>query len=275
VKIDELSALLMDLYPGSEFDFPLGTASTGWCLLPSQINVCPQCSEKISVVVRVKNFNLLSHLLLVCISENRSYSPMELSHETLVTLEADCSDFFANIGSDIAQATLELETITKNNSPEIKPAKLIDEVEPALITKVRTENPLKVAVEVPEGYRNIGWIRDYEAEAIADAYKSSKSVSVLSNGKSIFLAEFVDDEIQVQKYRASVNALRIRPNGNRKGVGWIRLEEAEAIIKATISQSNVEFQHKKFGKGGIVEFFSSESREAITYRSTTRLLRKR
>jgi len=78
---------------------------------------------------------------------------------------------------------------------------------------------------------------------------------------------------EVRKFKSNVQAIRI--NGqNRRVVGWIRREEAKAVIEAEDKRADVEFGHIKAGNGGLIQFFPEHLEVAKKYRSTTRLLRK-
>ena len=84
---------------------------------------------------------------------------------------------------------------------------------------------------------------------------------------------FNDDAFEVRKFKSNVQAVRI--NGqNRRVVGWIRREEAKAVIEADEKRADVEFGHIKAGNGGLIQFFPEHLEVVKKYRSTTRLLRK-
>lgn len=127
---------------------------------------------------------------------------------------------------------------------------------------------------IPQGYRSISWIRHYEAEAIIHAYKSRSDFELKSDmGKSVFKCLFfLDDSDERRKFKANVQAIRIN-NQNQRVIGWIRIEEAQAVVEAHASKKEVEFMHLKFGNGGKVEYFPEDSEVVRKYRSTTRLLR--
>ena len=127
---------------------------------------------------------------------------------------------------------------------------------------------------IPKGYRSISWIRHYEAEAIIHAYKSRSDFELKSDmGKSVFKCLFfLDDSDERRKFKANVQAIRIN-NQNQRVIGWIRIEEAQAVVEAHASKKEVEFMHLKFGNGGKVEYFPEDSEVVRKYRSTTRLLR--
>jgi len=130
--------------------------------------------------------------------------------------------------------------------------------------------------QAPEGYRTVSWIREYEAELILSSYTNERGFSLRSDdGVVFFETEFYSlDSQEAQKFKAQVLAIRIRKSGKRN-VGWIRREEARAVLDAYQSQKDISFLHTSFGRGGLVQFFSEDSPVATKYRSQTRLLRKR
>ena len=127
---------------------------------------------------------------------------------------------------------------------------------------------------IPKGYRSISWIRYYEAEAIVHAYKSKADFELKSDSLAPVLKclYFPDDSDERRKFKANVQAIRVN-NQNQRVIGWIRLEEARAVVEANRLRKDVDFLHLKFGNGGKVQYFSEELEVAKKYRSTTRLLR--
>ena len=128
---------------------------------------------------------------------------------------------------------------------------------------------------IPPGYRTISWIRAYEADAIVYAHKGKKNYELKNSaGETIFQCLFYpDDSEEYRKFKANVQAIRVS-NSNHRVIGWIRLEEAKAIVEAVKLRMDVDFQHLKVGNGGKVQFFSEDLEVAKKYRSTTRLLRR-
>lgn len=127
---------------------------------------------------------------------------------------------------------------------------------------------------IPKGYRSISWIRYYEAEAIIHAYKSKSDFELKSDTSELVLKclYFSDDSEERRKFKANVQAIRVN-NQNQRVIGWIRLEEARAIVEANQLRKDVDFAHLKIGNGGKVQFFSEDLDVVKKYRSTTRLLR--
>ena len=127
---------------------------------------------------------------------------------------------------------------------------------------------------IPQGYRSIAWIRFYEAEAIVHAYKSKSNFELKSDSSEVLLKclYFADDSEERRKFKANVQAIRVN-NQNQRVIGWIRLEEARAVIEANHARRDIDFAHLKVGNGGKVQFFAEDLEVAKKYRSTTRLLR--
>lgn len=130
--------------------------------------------------------------------------------------------------------------------------------------------------EAPDGFRTVSWIRDYEAELILSSYTNQRGYVLKSDDENpIFETEFYpSDSPEALKFRAQVLAVRIRKSG-RRNVGWIRREEAQAVLDSYVAKDDVEFRHTQFGRGGLVQYFPAESPLVSKYRSQTRLLRRR
>lgn len=127
---------------------------------------------------------------------------------------------------------------------------------------------------IPSGYRSISWIRFYEAEAIIHAYKSKSDFELKSDSSALVFKclYFENDSEERRKFKANVQAIRVN-NQNQRVIGWIRLEEARAVVEAHKLRKDIDFAHLKFGNGGKVQFFSEDLEVAKKYRSSTRLLR--
>jgi len=128
---------------------------------------------------------------------------------------------------------------------------------------------------IPPGYRSVAWVRPYEARAIKHSFETKSDHKVQNDSGDVIFEclYFNDDAFEVRKFKSNVQAVRI--NGqNRRVVGWIRREEAKAVIEADEKRADVEFGHIKAGNGGLIQFFPEHLEVAKKYRSTTRLLRK-
>jgi len=128
---------------------------------------------------------------------------------------------------------------------------------------------------IPPGYRSIAWIRAYEADALIYCYKNKKNFELKNSSEEVIFRclYFEDISEEYRKFKANVQAIRITGE-NHRVIGWIRQEEARAILESDKSRSDVDFAHIKIGNGGLVQFFGEDLEVAKKYRSTTRLLRK-
>lgn len=128
---------------------------------------------------------------------------------------------------------------------------------------------------IPKGFRSVSWIRVYEAHAVKFSHDNQKDHTIRNSEGQVVLEckYFENDSFEVRKFKANVQAVRV--NGeNRRVIGWIRPEEARAVILAEKEQRDVDFSHIRAGKGGMVQYFPEHLEVARKYRSTTRLLRR-
>jgi hypothetical protein len=132
-----------------------------------------------------------------------------------------------------------------------------------------------IDVPVPQGFRTVSWIRQHEAELIVSSYDNERPFTLTADdGSPVFETQyFPADSPEAMRFKAQVLGVRHRRNGTRN-LGWIRREEAKAVLQAYDEQRSVDFLHTRFGRGGRVEFFGAHSQAAQTYRSQTRLLRR-
>ena len=67
-----------------------------------------------------------------------------------------------------------------------------------------------------------------------------------------------------------------RTNGNHtRIVAWLREHEAQAILTAADRHNDVKIDSTPTGRGVLVQYFAEGSPETRTYRSTTRLHRRK
>jgi hypothetical protein len=265
-----LLTVLVSAFPGvlnEELDLPPGEH---WTLLTDSPVECHKCFGRAVYAIKIDKFDAMTGIVSYCSPEARIFKALDFSHAKLNELENEAKDFFK-----------------KNNIEDSKPVSLVDvkkvapkksELEMPSVTTIKIEvPPLTASVPIPEGYKNVAWLRTYEAQAIEKAYKLEKDISVeTTSGKIVFTAKFFPSPSkEAQKYHANVKAIRIKKLGQEGVVGWIRLEEAKATIKASSDEKDLVFDHVTHGKGGKVQYFSPDSIEAKTFRSTTRLLRKK
>lgn len=139
----------------------------------------------------------------------------------------------------------------------------------------RSTKTSSIDIPVPQGFRTVSWIRQYEAELIVSSYDNERSFTLTADdGSVVFETQyFPGDSPEAIRFKAQVLGVRHRKNGTRN-IGWIRREEAKAVLQTYDEQRSVDFLHTGFGRGGRVEFFGADSQAAQTYRSQTRLLRR-
>lgn len=265
-----LLTVLASVFPGvlnEELSLPVGD---DWTLLTEVPVECHKCLGRSIYAIRINNFEPMSGLIAYCSPEARTYKALDLSHSKLNELEGQAREFLKhhNLSESNPVSLSEVTAPVKG--------KQVSEV-PSVTTIKIDVPPLTASAPVPDGYKNVAWLRLHEAQAIKKAYKLEKDISVeTTSGKIVFTAQFFSaNSKEAQKYYANVKALRIKNLGQERVVGWIREEEAAAVIKANEIETGLKFDHIYHGKGGIVEYFHPDSIEAKTYRSTARLLRKK
>jgi hypothetical protein len=130
-------------------------------------------------------------------------------------------------------------------------------------------------VPVPEGFRSIAWIREYEIRVLEYCYNNQTSHTIHNDkGEPIFKCTYFENETnEFRKFKANCQAVRIRKKGDRT-IGWIKREEVAALMKAIRTEEDVDFLHTRSGNGGRVQFFPEGQLVAKRFRSTTRLLRR-
>ena len=270
-KIGSLLSIISPVFPSilrAPIDLPSGE---NWVLLEPEVITCPRCDGRALITFRVDNFNPMTGVLVYCATETSAHRGVDLGMTFIGTTDSKAKAFLLN--NDISK----FERIVIGDETARRQIK--EEVSPAARTsrKDLKVDPLVASVPVPEGYRNVAWLRLIEAMAIEKAYRLEKDISVeTKTGKIIFTAKyFMPNSKEAQSYYAHVKALRIKELGQARIVGWIRNEEALAVIEANQGKCDIDFNHVEFGKGGRIEYFASDSIEAKTYKSTTRLLRKK
>ncbi|MEU4772443.1 AAA domain-containing protein [Micromonospora sp. NPDC023644] len=128
-------------------------------------------------------------------------------------------------------------------------------------------------VPVPAGYRNVAWLRQYEAVAALDSYQHCRDVPVRHEGKVLGWARYYDSaSAEARKYRANVRVERAHPNGARL-VCWVRPHEARAVVAAASMKRDMPIEDSHGRHAGLVQYFPATSPAAVRFRSVTRLLR--
>ncbi|MBQ1074706.1 AAA family ATPase [Micromonospora sp. C31] len=128
-------------------------------------------------------------------------------------------------------------------------------------------------VPVPNGYRNVAWLRPYEAVAALDSHQHCRDVPVRHEGKVLGWARYYDSaSAEARKYRANVRVERAHPNGARL-VCWVRPHEAKAVVAAASMRRDMPIEDSHGRHAGLVQYFPAASPAAVRFRSVTRLLR--
>ena len=270
-KIGSILSLISPVFPSimrTRSELPSGES---WVLLEPEITACPRCDGRALIAFRVDNFNPMTGILVYCATETSAHRGVDLGMNFVGLMHSRVKDFLAkNDVSTFERVEIGDQKANKQIKTTVNPPPSTPRVELKI-------DPLVASVPVPEGYKNVAWLRLIEAMAIEKAYRLEKDISVeTKSGKVIFTAKyFLPNSKEAQSYYAHVKALRIKDLGKANLVGWIRNEEALAVIKANEDMCNIDFDHITFGKGGRIEYFAAESIEARTFKSTTRLLRKK
>jgi hypothetical protein len=265
-----LLAVLSSVFPAvlkEGLNLPVGD---DWTILSDGPVECHKCFGIATYAIRINKFDPMTGLVSYCSPESRIFKALDFSHAKLNELETEATSFLAN--NNLSES----ELISHNEARFPVPKKT--ENQAASVTTLKIEVPsLTASVPVPDGFKNVAWLRLHEARAIERSYELEKDIEVeTTSGQVVFTAKyFASSSKEAQKYYANVKAIRIKNLGQERVVGWIRQEEASAVIHANDIESSFEFDHIRHGKGGKVEFFTPDSLEAKTFRSTTRLLRRK
>ena len=240
---------------------------------------CPQC-EIFSIMITPKVEGVFpADYRFICVSclTQKRFIDFPMAHQSAL------SDKFRLIADDGVEKystesmnTLQVLKSILGGKPESLKSLVSREITPGTASGfLKRELRGNEDAPIPKGYRSISWIRFYEAEAIVHAYKSKSNYELKSDSMDVVLKchFFPDDSEERRKFKANVQAIRVN-NQNQRVIGWIRLEEARAVVEANRLEKDVEFSHLKFGNGGKVQFFAEHLDVAKKYRSTTRLLRK-
>lgn len=270
-------ATLSDFWPNA--DECVGRELSKWQLFSVTSNICSKCGISTLLIAPDSKSDFPSEFRLICIScsQVNRFNDLPMAHQGLLL---DAYRLIADEGIDKHSKAVINWVRTIYSNTDTKSGDKVsqigvnsgDKFVSQVIERAASGN---VDAPVPAGFRSIAWIRFYEAEAIIHCYKMKTNFELKRNETDVILRCFYfgDDSDESRKFRANVQVIRI--NGeNQRVIGWIRLEEARAVIDATRFQKDVDFLHTKFGKGGRVQFFPPEMIVAKKYRSMTRLLRK-
>lgn len=274
-----------------------------WSLIATVDLSCSDCSNQYVLISKDLVSEFPGDYKIICINcfKMKDFSDLDLEQQHVLT---DRYKLISNIGVDVIAHSLgkllriaskmsgsQSESKSKYNKIETK-TKTLENLD-SLVKKVPgkpfpailqtsasnlVDTTLKKGEEdgaIPPGYRSVAWVRPYEARAIKHSFETKSDHKVQNDSGDVIFEclYFNDDAFEVRKFKSNVQAIRI--NGqNRRVVGWIRREEAKAVIEADEKRADVEFGHIKAGNGGLIQFFPEHLEVVKKYRSTTRLLRK-
>jgi hypothetical protein len=266
-----------------------------WSLIATVDLSCSECSNQYVLISKNLVSDFPGDYKIICINcfRIKDFSDLDLEQQHVLT---DRYKLISNIGVDIiADSFGKLLRISgkmseRQSAPNATSKKLMANIK----VLENLDSPFKKiapntkpeAVDttlnkgeddgaIPPGYRSVAWVRPYEARAIKHSFETKSDHKVQNDSGDVIFEciYFNDDAFEVRKFKSNVQAVRI--NGqNRRVVGWIRREEAKAIIESEEARADVEFGHVKAGNGGLIQFFPEHLEVVKKYRSSTRLLRK-
>jgi hypothetical protein len=274
-----------------------------WNLITTVDLSCSECGNQYVLISKDVASDFPGDFKIICINcfKMKDFSELDLQQQHILT---DRYKLISNVGIDIiANSFGKLLRIAsnmsqrgsvpnskyKNSTAHIKTLENLDSPFKKLPgkpfpAKLQTsgfdlvDTTLKKGEEdavIPAGYRSVAWVRPYEARAIKYSFETKSDHKVKNDSGDVIFEclYFNDDAYEVRKFKSNVQAIRINDQ-NRRVVGWIRREEAKAIIEAEENRADVEFGHIKAGNGGLIQFFPEHLEVVKKYRSSTRLLRK-
>ncbi|MEH0972202.1 AAA domain-containing protein [Micromonospora sp. CPCC 205546] len=207
------------------------------------------------------------------------------SPTTAPVIDAELSEAAPVIDAEVVEAapvSTEAARATPFVAPAPVPAEPVDDVlppvrpTPAAAAPPAAESagtPEDGTVPVPAGYRNVAWLRPYEAVAALDSHQHCRDVPVRHEGKVLGWARYYDSaSAEARKYRANVRVERAHPNGARL-VCWVRPHEAKAVVAAASMKRDTPIEDSHGRHAGLVQYFPATSPAAVRFRSVTRLLR--
>jgi hypothetical protein len=266
-----------------------------WSLIATVDLSCSECSHQYVLISKNLVSDFPGDYKIICINcfRIKDFSDLDLEQQHVLT---DRYKLISNIGVDIiADSFGKLlrgsgKMSERQSAPNATSKKLIANIKVLENLdspfKKNAPNTKPEAVDttlnkgeddgaIPPGYRSVAWVRPYEARAIKHSFETKSDHKVRNDSGDVIFEclYFNDDAFEVRKFKSNVQAVRI--NGqNRRVVGWIRREEAKAIIESEEARADVEFGHVKAGNGGLIQFFPEHLEVVKKYRSSTRLLRK-
>ena len=266
-----------------------------WVLLSTVDLNCSECSSLFVLITKNYQGDFPGDYRIFCINclKIKDYSELSLEQQHVL---GDRCKLFIDIGIDIISESF--GNLLQNRSHLVQKSIMgkvkLGKINSNLKNLENLDSPFKKASQqkeisdtgmsipkgeddavIPPGYRSVAWIRPYEAHAIKYAFDTKSNHKIKNDSGNVIFEciYFPDSAFEVRKFKSNIQAVRI--NGeNRRVIGWIRREEAKALIEASENRVDVEFGHIKAGNGGLIQFFPEHLEVAKKYRSTTRLLRK-
>jgi hypothetical protein len=236
---------------------------------------CPTCGGCLVLLARDSSSDSLADLAVVCVSEGLVTPGRDLPLAAQNLLQDRLSRVKDLSSTASASSRFRMMLVLLTGPLMGGPSANVPIPAVALPDSRASSGSTNEETAIPSGFRSVSWIRDYEAEVIVTSYNSQRTEEFVNDkGSVVFRAVFHSpDTAEAIKYRASVEAVRVRSTGV-KVIGWIRKEEAQAVIDANRIRQDVHFNHVTSGNGGLVQYFPPDSSPAMKYLSTTRLLRK-
>lgn len=253
-----------------------------WLVVADLDAVCNSCNTKLLLIVPSLATNTTGQSRFLCIGCRNSFDLSNLSLKQQHVL-VDRLDLINDLGVDIVarsffdlmQGIIGISRAGKINQSQNTASKKFGDHATATKSSSVDRHERDVVAPVPNGYRSVSWVRVHEARAIEACHEKRKDFSIkCKEGKIILECKFFSNNSdEVKRFKSNVQVIRV--NGeNRRVVGWIRKEEASALLAAHEEQRDIEFSHLGVGNGGLVQFFPAHSPAAKKYKSSTRLLRR-
>lgn len=240
-----------------------------WALWGLVDSLCASCSDSQILIADAKSLQYPGNVGVLCLTCQRVTVSFNLSmrDQQLIQdrFQRACEFDFESIARSVSIFLKSLSGLL------FSLPKLNVNERPTIENRI----PAQFGVPIPPGYRSVAWVRKYEAGAIVDAYLAKSTVTIRDDkGNLRFEAKYFNPgDPQVEKFHANVKATRYRVAEPRV-IGWIRNEEATAILNAHNEERDIGFDHESQGLGGLAQYFEPESEAARQFLSCTRLLRR-
>jgi hypothetical protein len=250
-----------------------------WFVISDMDTTCNSCNSKLLIIVQELTTEIEGGCKFLCVGccIVVELASLNMKHQHVFV---DRIRLMKEVGLDLVASSF--ADLLRLLSGYVMPTKVVgkkgfteesNEIEPVNVVNEQLRKGEDDA-PIPKGYRSVAWIRPYEAHAIKFCHENKKDHTIKNSDGQVVLEckYFPNDSYEVKKFKSNVQAIRV--NGeNRRVIGWIRNEEARAILVSEKERRDIEFSHVRAGKGGLVQFFAENLEVARKYRSTTRLLR--